>query len=247
MDVGKLLPPRLRSSLKLLFDGSTVIGGGTCGCLANSSHRQQPPNTDTDCVVVCKPECTQASEPLGIKPLGPIPELIVEGLDSESIWQELQLRDLPLLKWARGTTAVLTSNGGSGFEVLTSQAARAIASKAEDSEDEENVSGSEGSDDSGADDVSDDSNPAASDNGEDSASNDELALEDEHDALVESYGDSDGDDGFDDDAEENDGEVDEEGSEDEPVGTDGFFRWNDMEGFVDELERAQELVRQRVY
>jgi hypothetical protein len=31
--------------------------------------------------------------------------MIVDKMDAESIWQELQLRDGPLLKWCRGTTA----------------------------------------------------------------------------------------------------------------------------------------------
>ena len=49
-----------------------------------------------------------ASEPPGVKPLGPLAELLVDGLDAESIWEELQLRNRPLLKWARGTTAELS-------------------------------------------------------------------------------------------------------------------------------------------
>ncbi len=49
-----------------------------------------------------------ALEPAGVKPLGPLSELQVqEAFDAETIWQELRLRDGPLLRWARGTTGVL--------------------------------------------------------------------------------------------------------------------------------------------
>ncbi len=44
-----------------------------------------------------------AKEPPGVKPLGPISALLIEtngnDLDAETIWQELQLRDAPLLRW----------------------------------------------------------------------------------------------------------------------------------------------------
>jgi hypothetical protein len=57
-------------------------------------------------------ECFKACEPQGVKPLTNLSELIVNALDSESIWNELQLRNTPLLKWARGTTSSLLGAQG---------------------------------------------------------------------------------------------------------------------------------------
>lgn len=38
----------------------------------------------------------------------------------------------------------------------------------------------------------------------------------------------------------------EENDDDEPVPTDGFFRWSAMENFADDLEKAQEIVSSNV-
>lgn len=51
-----------------------------------------------------------ASEPSSVKPLGPLSALEVgQEVDLETIWQELQLRDGPLIRWARGSTEILLS------------------------------------------------------------------------------------------------------------------------------------------
>ena len=51
-----------------------------------------------------------ASEPTSVKPLGPLSALEVgQEVDLETIWQQLQLRDGPLIRWARGSTEILLS------------------------------------------------------------------------------------------------------------------------------------------
>ena len=98
----------LNGALKELFDGATA---------------QEPPGV--------KPlgplqelyvEVSRRGRRLSVGPLAPGPELeypalhhrfpnTSQGLDSESIWQQLQIRDKSLKKWARGTTRSLSEAG----------------------------------------------------------------------------------------------------------------------------------------
>lgn len=183
------------------------------------------------------------TEPTGVAPLGPLNALIVDGLDSETIFEEMQLRDKPLLKWARGSTAVLlealeTEDNPLGVIAQPRQRSclgkRAVGNtrggKQEDSE---------------------------SDEGSDSS--DELEKSEEMDTIPEEGGRQleaiSGDEISEEDDEEDDEDEDESmdrgailgdevgykaEEEDDPVPTDGFFNFHQMEQFADEFEKSQE-------
>eukprot|EP00617_Octactis_speculum_P016723 CAMPEP_0185747964 /NCGR_PEP_ID=MMETSP1174-20130828/6613_1 /TAXON_ID=35687 /ORGANISM="Dictyocha speculum, Strain CCMP1381" /LENGTH=665 /DNA_ID=CAMNT_0028423405 /DNA_START=40 /DNA_END=2037 /DNA_ORIENTATION=+ len=167
-----------------------------------------------------------ACEADGIKPLAEdLPELYVEGLDPESIWQEMQLREKALSRWTRGTLHSLLGAHGERVDQFQIFKESPQGMPRSDEEEEEEMSSEEDEEE-----VSDDEEEEemSGEEDEEEVSDDELEEE-------EVSGDE--------EEEEASGEEDEEEAEPVPIASDGFFDWNDMESFANELDKEHEEGR----
>ncbi|CAM9426697.1 unnamed protein product [Ectocarpus sp. 6 AP-2014] len=161
------------------------------------------------------------------KPFGPLEELHVQGLDSESIWSELELRNVPLEKHTKKTLARLLQSEDMSL-------AADIASD-EEAEGREEASDGEEADDGDADMEGGDSTALLLGGGSVSDGDDDAK------------GEVDGEDGSDADGDENTSAFKARGKGDKATGTtksskqaknqkteDMFFDADDMEKFADE-------------
>eukprot|EP00966_Prymnesium_polylepis_P178852 4141237-Prymnesium_polylepis.1 len=83
------------------------------------------------------------------KQLGPLEELAVEGFDEEGVWQQLQLRNTPLLRFVdnqikRERKSAASAEAAEAQAAAASAGSNGVGEKEEDEEDEEQEGEEEG-------------------------------------------------------------------------------------------------------
>eukprot|EP01116_Phalansterium_solitarium_P022193 TRINITY_DN723_c0_g1_i1.p1 TRINITY_DN723_c0_g1~~TRINITY_DN723_c0_g1_i1.p1 ORF type:complete len:671 (+),score=204.85 TRINITY_DN723_c0_g1_i1:515-2527(+) len=198
------------------------------------------------------------------KKMSPLPELLLEGFDKEQVWEELQLQNLPMLRYLERQTRALLSNQND-LKLLPDSINLKTTNKKKRQQQE-----APSSDDDAADD--DDERPAglAGSDDDDASAEDESGaegelsgLEDDDDGKIAD--DDDGDDVSDDDddddtaaADADEGADHDDGDDDEffasvkeqstsraraaaaAKGSDRFFSLDDMERFIDDAEQEDQ-------
>ena len=181
----------------------------------------------------------KSSTELSTKTFGPFQELLVEGFDGETIWEELQTRNRPLTRFVKSKIAgisesVTRTNKAKGNAIKQSRKAMEKAMvKEEDTEDEEDLeSEQEGEEDEEKDEDDDDDEEEEEEDDDDMDDNEGIDLD------------------IDDDDEEGDDEEYEGGGDASYDNIDDMQAWLDKQEDLEEkhekkLERLEKLAAQK--